>query len=97
MQALSLLDAHGQNAWLVGNHRLEAELGALEWELEKTTAEVDRVNWERKMAQEARRGELEGGEREWKRAVGGLVEVLTAGRGRREGEGMDEGREMDCM
>ena len=83
-----MLDAHGRNAWLVGNHLLEAQLGTLEKELEGCRAEVNRVNWERQMGQEARRSEMEGGEREWKRGVGGLVEVLVAGReeggGRRE-------------
>lgn len=75
-----MLDAHGRNAWLVGNHLLEAELGALEKELEKRQAEVELVNRQRMMAQEARRLEMEDGEAQWKRAVGGLVEVLVAGR-----------------
>ncbi len=80
MQALSSLDAYGRNAWLIANAQLENELAGLERELEARRAQVGVVNWERQMAQEMRRGEVEGGEREWKRGVGGLVEVLVAGR-----------------
>jgi pre-mRNA-splicing factor SPF27 len=65
---------------LIANAQLENELAGLERELEARRAQVGVVNWERQMAQEMRRGEVVGGEREWKKGVGGLVEVLVAGR-----------------
>ncbi|KAF4994537.1 hypothetical protein FDECE_13082, partial [Fusarium decemcellulare] len=50
---LELLDRWGKNAWLLGNHALEAELQALERELAATKREVDIVNLERQKRQGA--------------------------------------------
>lgn len=73
--ALALLESHGANAWLVHNAELEAILRAYEEELDKVRAEVEAVNAERKVRQEGARGSLEGGEREWRTGVEGLVRV----------------------
>lgn len=75
LQALALLEKHGQNAWLVHNAELEELLRAYEEELGQVKAEVESVNGLRKFRQEGVRGMLEGGERDWRRAVEGLVRV----------------------
>lgn len=75
LQALALLEKHGQNAWLVHNAELEEVLRGYEEELGKVREEVESVNGLRKFRQEGVRGTLEGGEREWRRGVEGLVRV----------------------
>ena len=78
LQALELLEHFGKNAWLVANDQLETILREVEKELVETREATTEVNRERKRAQEGRRGELEGGERTWREAVGSLVEVQVA-------------------
>lgn len=75
---LSLLDEHGKNAWLIGNSQLEEILRDLEKELAETKESTETVHRQRKMAQEARRGELVGLQDAWKRGVGGIIDVELA-------------------
>lgn len=75
LQALSLLDQHGRNAWLVGNAALEDELRAYEADVARVRAVGDEVSRDRKRLQEGARAAMEGGERAWRGAVEGLVQV----------------------
>jgi pre-mRNA-splicing factor SPF27 len=75
---LSLLDQHGKNAWLIGNSQLEEILRGLEKELAETKESTEALHKQRKMAQEARRGELVGLQDAWKRGVGGIIDVELA-------------------
>lgn len=59
----------------MGNARLEEELRAYESEVARVRAEVQDVLRDRKGRQEGKRAEVEGGEREWRGAVEGLVRV----------------------
>ncbi|RAL09902.1 pre-mRNA-splicing factor SPF27 family protein [Aspergillus homomorphus CBS 101889] len=80
---LALLEENGKNAWLIGNSQLEDILRGLEKELAETKEAAESVNKERKMAQEANKGELEGLEETWKRGVGAILEVELAAEGLR--------------
>ncbi|RYO85281.1 hypothetical protein DL766_009024 [Monosporascus sp. MC13-8B] len=76
---LQLLEAHGRNAWLVGNWSgLEAETAALERELAAARREIDRVNVRRRQAQDEAAGELRGLEDAWRRGVGRVLEAEAA-------------------
>ncbi|EAS32956.3 BCAS2 domain-containing protein [Coccidioides immitis RS] len=75
---LSLLEAHGKNAWLIGNAQLEEILRQVEKEIQETKQATDEVNRERKMRQETARGEIEGLEDAWKRGVSGIINVELA-------------------
>ena len=77
-QNLELLDRYGKNAWLIGNHELEAELKRLEAELAATKKEVDLVNLARQRRQEDVRGELTMLEETWKKGVGRVLETEVA-------------------
>lgn len=57
------------------NGELEDLLRGYEEELVKVREETDEVNHARKVLQEGKRGVLEGGEREWRKGVEGLVRV----------------------
>ena len=81
LQALELLEGFGKNAWLVGNSQLEGVVGGVERELVGVRGEVEGVNRERREGQEGGRGGLEGGEREWRGGVGGVVRAGVAVRG----------------
>lgn len=82
---LRLLDAHGRNAWLVGNWGSEAEVAAVERELAEARRDVDRVNLQRRRAQDEAAGELRSLEEAWKRGVGRVLEAEAAAEGvRRE-------------
>ncbi|EEH17304.1 hypothetical protein PABG_07465 [Paracoccidioides brasiliensis Pb03] len=82
---LSLLDAHGKNAWLIGNSQLEDILRRIEKELQETKEATEAVHKERKLRQESAKGELVGLEDAWKRGVGGIIDVeLAAERLRRD-------------
>lgn len=82
---LRLLDAHGRNAWLVGNLGSEAEVAAVERELAEARRDVDRVNLQRRRAQDEAAGELRSLEEAWKRGVGRVLEAEAAAEGvRRE-------------
>ncbi|EEQ87913.1 hypothetical protein RJZ56_003880 [Blastomyces dermatitidis] len=75
---LALLEAHGKNAWLIGNSQLEDILRRIEKELQETKEATDAVHKERKMRQETARGELVGLEDAWKRGVSGIIDVELA-------------------
>lgn len=80
---LALLEEHGRNAWLVGNSQLEDILRGLEKELADTKEAAEEVNRQRKLAQEARQGELVSLEETWKRGVGAVLDVELASEGLR--------------
>ena len=75
---LALLDSYGKNAWLVGNHQLEAELKALERELAEARREIDVLAVRRRAAQDEVAGEIRGLEDTWKRGVGRVLETEVA-------------------
>ncbi|KAL6866047.1 hypothetical protein ACO1O0_002147 [Amphichorda felina] len=77
-QNLELLDRHGKNAWLIGNHQLEAELRMLEKELRDVKREVDVVNLERQRRQEEVRAEIQMLEETWKKGIGRVLETEVA-------------------
>ena len=80
---LALLEENGKNAWLIGNSQLEDILRGIEKELTETKETAEAVNKERKIAQEARKGELMGLEESWKRGVGAILDVELAAEGLR--------------
>lgn len=80
---LALLEEHGRNAWLIGNSQLEDILRGLEKELADTKEAAEEVNRQRKLAQEARQGELVSLEEIWKRGVGAVLDVELASEGLR--------------
>ena len=75
---LALLEAYGRNAWLVGNAALEDVLRGLERDVEARRMELERWGEARRAGGAAAKGQLEGLEREWRRAVGGSVDVKVA-------------------
>ncbi|KAJ4204871.1 hypothetical protein NW767_004380 [Fusarium falciforme] len=75
---LELLDRWGKNAWLLGNHALEAELQALERELAATKREVDIVNLERQKRQGAVGAEIKALDDTWRAGVGRVLETEVA-------------------
>ncbi|VUC36904.1 unnamed protein product [Clonostachys rosea] len=77
-QNLELLDAYGKNAWLVGNHHLEASLRHLEKDLADTKREIDIVNIERQRRQEDVKGEMHTLEETWRKGVGRVLETEVA-------------------
>ncbi|CAH0004829.1 unnamed protein product [Clonostachys byssicola] len=77
-QNLELLDAYGKNAWLVGNHQLEAGLRRLEGELADAKREIDIVNIERQRRQEDVKGEMHTLEETWRKGVGRVLETEVA-------------------
>ncbi|CAH0059207.1 unnamed protein product [Clonostachys solani] len=77
-QNLELLDAHGKNAWLVGNHQLEAGLRRLEKDLADAKRDIDLVNIERQRRQEDVRGEMHTLEETWRKGVGRVLETEVA-------------------
>lgn len=80
---LALLEENGKNAWLIGNSQLEDILRGIEKELTETKETAEAVNKERKIAQEASKGELVGLEESWKRGVGAILDVELAAEGLR--------------
>ena len=75
---LALLDAHGKNAWLVGNWQLEAELRAVEAELAAARRDVDRLTVRRQRLQGDAAAELRGLDETWRRGVGRVLETEVA-------------------
>ncbi|CEI66793.1 hypothetical protein FVEN_g8455 [Fusarium venenatum] len=75
---LELLEKWGKNAWLLGNHGLEAELQALERELAVTKREVDIVNLERQKRQAAVGAEIKTLDDTWRAGVGRVLETEVA-------------------
>lgn len=80
---LTLLEENGKNAWLIGNSQLEDLLRGIEKELADTKEAAEEVNKQRKLAQEARQGELVALEDTWKRGVGSVLDVELASEGLR--------------
>ncbi|KAH6899666.1 Pre-mRNA-splicing factor SPF27 [Thelonectria olida] len=75
---LALLDRWGKNAWLLGNHALEAELQALERDLAAAKRDVDLVNLERRNRQEAVGAEMTTLDETWRAGVGRVLETEVA-------------------
>ncbi|KAF2399462.1 hypothetical protein EJ06DRAFT_495219 [Trichodelitschia bisporula] len=75
---LSLLEAYGRNAWLIGNSQLEQVLKDLEKELVDTRKGVDAMEEERRARQEDVRAEMNGLEEAWRTGIRGVVEVEVA-------------------
>lgn len=80
---LVLLEENGKNAWLIGNSQLEDILRGIEKELTEIKEATEAVNKQRKIAQEANKGELVGLEETWKRGVGAILDVELAAEGLR--------------
>ncbi|OOF97050.1 hypothetical protein ASPCADRAFT_205846 [Aspergillus carbonarius ITEM 5010] len=80
---LALLEENGKNAWLIGNSQLEDILRGLEKELAEVKEAAETVNKERKLAQEANKGEIVGLEESWRRGVGAILDVELAAEGLR--------------
>ncbi|KAL6690264.1 Pre-mRNA-splicing factor SPF27 [Trichoderma pleuroticola] len=77
-QNLSLLDAHGRNAWLLSNYHLEAELRSLERDLAATKRDMDLLNAARASRQTDVKGEMQGLEQNWREGVGRVLETEIA-------------------
>ncbi|KAM5468868.1 hypothetical protein MauCBS54593_004863 [Microsporum audouinii] len=75
---LALLEAHGKNAWLIGNSQLEDILRRMEKDLHEVTEATEAVNRERKLKQESVRGELAALDDTWRRGVSGTLDVEIA-------------------
>ncbi|KAH7148812.1 Pre-mRNA-splicing factor SPF27 [Dactylonectria macrodidyma] len=75
---LALLDRYGKNAWLLGNHALEAELQSLERDLAKTKRDVDLVNLSRRDRQQEVAAEVITLEQTWRAGVGRVLETEVA-------------------
>jgi len=76
--ALSHLSNTGKDDWLSGNETLVSLLSGLEKELARTKEDIDFCVVERRNAQEAAKGELDGLERGWKGGVGRILETEVA-------------------
>lgn len=75
---LALLDAHGRNAWLIGNWQLEERLKALERELAESKRQIDVLTVQRRKAQEEAGPEIKYLEEAWKNGVGRALETEVA-------------------
>ncbi|CAD0112408.1 unnamed protein product [Aureobasidium uvarum] len=75
---LSLLETYGKNAWLISNDQLEAILRAAEREVSQRKIELEDIDKARRDGQNARKGELEALEQQWKIGVGQMIEVEVA-------------------
>lgn len=90
---LTLLEENGRNAWLIANSQLEDILRTIEKDLTETKEGVEAVNRQRRMAQEARKGELDNLEETWRRGVGATLEAEAAAEGLRM-QILDQRRQM---
>ncbi|KAM0483285.1 hypothetical protein ACHAPX_002735 [Trichoderma viride] len=77
-QNLKLLDAHGRNAWLLGNYHLEDQLRSLERDLADTKRDIDLVNAARAAHQNDVKAEMQGLEQNWRAGVGRVLETEIA-------------------
>ena len=75
---LSLLETYGKNAWLISNDQLEAILRDAEREVSQRKIELEDIDRTRRDGQDARKGELEALEQQWKIGVGQMIEVEVA-------------------
>ncbi|THW13804.1 hypothetical protein D6D24_05836 [Aureobasidium pullulans] len=75
---LSLLETYGKNAWLISNDQLEAILRDAEREVSQRKIELEDIDRTRRDGQNARKGELEALEQQWKIGVGQMIEVEVA-------------------
>ena len=83
-ETMALLEENGKNAWLIGNSQLEEILRGLEKELLESKETAEEVNKQRKLAQEARSGEINNLQETWKRGVGAILDVELASEGIRQ-------------
>lgn len=77
-QNLTLLDAHGRNAWLLSNYHLEDQLRSLERDLADTKRDIDLVNAARASRQTDVKAEMQGLEQNWRAGVGRVLETEIA-------------------
>ncbi|CAD0045671.1 unnamed protein product [Aureobasidium pullulans] len=75
---LSLLETYGKNAWLISNDQLEAILRDAERDVSQKKIELEDIDRSRRDSQNARKGELEALEQQWKIGVGQMIEVEVA-------------------
>lgn len=75
---LSLLEAYGKNAWLIGNSRLEDILAGLERDLDAAKLDLEQIERARKSSQEAVAGEVHGLSHAWRKGVGRMLETQAA-------------------
>ncbi|KAK7419887.1 hypothetical protein QQX98_003074 [Neonectria punicea] len=75
---LALLDHWGKNAWLLGNHALEAELQSLERDLAAAKRDVDLINLERRNRQDAVAAEVKALDETWRAGVSRVLETEVA-------------------
>lgn len=78
---LSLLDAHGANAWLLANAQLEAMGVAVERERAAAAETLEGLHRARRAEQEQAAAELSGLAEAWRTAVRGTVDVEVAAEG----------------
>ncbi|KAL9054671.1 MAG: hypothetical protein Q9162_004037 [Coniocarpon cinnabarinum] len=76
---LKMLEENGKNAWLIANFGVEETLRGLKRSLKEMKATGVSVDEERRLRQEGARGEIEGSEEGWRKALGRAVEVEVAG------------------
>lgn len=81
---LSLLEAYGKNAWLIGNSQLEDILKGLERDVEGAKLELEEVEQARRAVQGNAAGEMHGLEETWRQGVGRMIEAQAAGEGLRQ-------------
>ncbi|RNJ53872.1 hypothetical protein D7B24_001280 [Verticillium nonalfalfae] len=78
VENLELLERWGRNAWLVGNHRLEGQLRALEKDLADAKADIDVLTLARRRAQDDVAAEVKGLDEAWRSGVGRVLETEIA-------------------
>lgn len=75
---LSLLETYGKNAWLIGNSQLEDVLRELEREIEARRGTLEQVEDVRRSQSARVNPQLDTLENDWKRSIGGIVDVQLA-------------------
>lgn len=78
LQNLGLLETYGKNAWLVGNSQLEDVLRNLEKDVGAAKTGLENIQRERRVQQDAVRGEMASLEEAWRTGVGRHIEVEAA-------------------
>lgn len=86
-----MLERYGRNAWLIANAQVEAELMALERELNGARDELQIVEEQRRRRQIGLKGEVEGLDEAWRTGLGRAIEAEVAGEGLRR-EALDRRR-----
>ena len=75
---LSLLERYGKNTWLIGNSQVEDLLRSANNELASIRAQIEQLKEERRLKQEAQRGEFEGLEETWRSTISRCIEAEIA-------------------